>query len=184
MRNIQKFFSLWATALLMLGLSACGGGEDDPVQIKLPDTISVGQLCVSTSKHVDGDTFTCSTATETFVVRLAAVDAPELSQAYGDQARSALRDLTPAGTQVSCYKQDQYGRRVCRVYSPDLADVQAGMLSRGLAWYSRAFAFEQTSDEISRYTNLMLLAQQSKQGLWSQPNPQAPWDCRSSNACR
>lgn len=179
---MPKLQSLFAAALLLL-VTACGGGNDEAYE--LPDIdVTIGQRCLVTFNHHDGDTFDCQTEAETFTVRLAAVDAPELDQAFGGAARGVLQSLTPDGTQVSCYKTDKYGRRVCRVYTPYMADVQAEMLAQGLAWYLRSYAYEQTSDEITRYTNLQVMAQSQRIGLWSQSNPQAPWDCRSTGACR
>lgn len=178
----MKFIAPVLFAMLSL-LTACGGGSDEVPDVAFPD-VTVGQQCVATFNHHDGDTFDCQTEDELFTVRLSAIDAPELSQAFAGAARATLKALTPAGTQVSCYKTDGYGRRVCRVYSPNLEDVQAALLGQGLAWYLRTYAYEQTSDEMTRYVNLQAMAQSRQLGLWSQQDPQAPWVCRNTGACR
>lgn len=179
----MKLSSLLFSAMLALVLSACGGGADSDFDEPPAYDVTLGQRCLATFNHHDGDTFDCQTETATFTVRLSAVDAPELNQPFGGAARATLEALTPAGTQVACYKTDSYGRFVCRVYSPNLVDVQAEMLAQGLAWHMRAYAYEQTADELERYMNLQVLAQRSRLGLWSQAYPKAPWDCRRTQVC-
>lgn len=171
-----------AALALAAGLTACGGGSDDAV-VLTPSGPLDALVCQTTSGHTDGDTFKCTTFAETFTVRLSAVDAPESNQSFGEAARQALQSFTPAGTLVACYKTDGYGRRICRVYTPQGLDVQALMLEDGMAWHYTAFAHEQTDDEYDDYVRRTGYAQLMRIGLWSQSNPQAPWECRSTRIC-
>ena len=138
-------------------------------------------VCTQTKGFHDGDTLTCvsdPTAKGTFVVRFAGVDAPETGQAFWRVSREHLRDSAPAGTIAECYKTDRYGREVCRLKSSTGADLADSILSAGLAWYSARYAAEQTPAERERYAALEAQARAAKKGVWSDPDPLAPWDCR------
>jgi endonuclease YncB( thermonuclease family) len=176
----RGYRSLLLAAISLTLLSACGGGGDDVFDFT---SLSPAKVCVSTSDHVDGDTFRCTTNQTSFVVRLSAVDAPERDQAFSEDSRRELARLTPAGTLVECSKTDVYGRSVCRVYSAAGVDVQARMLLNGFAWYNvnNPFRFgEQTDYEQDNYPIYMLSAQSARRGLWGGVNPQTPRECRAA----
>jgi endonuclease YncB( thermonuclease family) len=67
-------------------------------------------------------------------VRLAQIDAPEKSQAFGQTSKQSLSDLV-FGKQVRVVQEtvDRYGRIVGRVYVNDM-DVNAEQVSKGMAW--------------------------------------------------
>jgi micrococcal nuclease len=123
----------------------------------------------------DGDTITGLTAAnEQVKVRLDAIDAPELKQPFGQVAKKALSDKV-FGKQVTVTtkKKDRYGRTVGHVLLGK-RDINLEMLEEGMAWhyrqYSRNRRLQQAEDE----------AKAKKKGLWSDPNPAAPWDWRKS----
>jgi endonuclease YncB( thermonuclease family) len=67
----------------------------------------------------DGDTLTVLDGGHKRVVRLACIDAPELSQgAAGTRAKAALQTLAPPGASVTLKVQttDRYGRTVAEVF--------------------------------------------------------------------
>lgn len=127
----------------------------------------------------DGDSLTvrCGTPGERrpVRVRIAAIDAPESRQAYGQSARKNLARL--------CFRQqarlyalghDTYGRM--------LADVRCGgknvataQVRAGLAW---VYAPRGGKPKYPGLAALQAQARQARTGLWSQPRPQAPWDYR------
>jgi endonuclease YncB( thermonuclease family) len=85
--------------------------------------------CAEVRGFHDGDTFAClPEGTTAFVVRVASIDTPETGQGYWRVARERLRELVGSGSAVDCYKRDRYDRRVCRVQTPEGADVAAVML--------------------------------------------------------
>lgn len=142
-------------------------------------------ICKQTKGFHDGDTLTCVSGSEvrgTFVVRFAGIDAPEVGQAYWRASRDGLRTLAGNGTRASCYKADQYGREVCRLYSSDGEDIAEQMLSLGLAWNATRWAHEQTPEERRRYAALESHAREAKRGLWSEPDPLEPYQCRRLKA--
>jgi Staphylococcal nuclease homologue len=89
----------------------------------------------------DGDTLIVLTPEKRQVkVRLAQIDAPEKSQAYGQRSKQSLSDLV-FGKQVRVEQQDRdrYGRVAGRVYAGGL-DVNAEQVKRGMAWVYRKYA--------------------------------------------
>ncbi len=128
----------------------------------------------------DGDTLTvrCG-ARRPERVRLVAIDAPELRQAWGRQAREQLVRL--------CFRQraelytlgrDAYRRTLAEVRCTGQDAAQA-QVAAGLAWVS--------TRQPARYRALAELqrrAQASRTGLWSQPRPLAPWDYRRRHGAR
>ena len=124
----------------------------------------------------DGDTLTVLDAGNTqFKIRLAAIDAPEKAQAFGQRGKEKLSDIC-YGKQASVTVEDtdRYGRTVGEVVC-DGINANEAMIKSGLAWvyrkyakgYGYLYAFE---DE----------AKAAKRGLWADPNPTAPWEWRKA----
>ena len=124
----------------------------------------------------DGDTLTVLDAGNTqFKIRLAAIDAPEKAQAFGQRGKEKLSDIC-YGKQasVTVVDTDRYGRTVGEVVC-DGTNANEAMIKSGFAWvyrkyakgYGHLYAFE---DE----------AKASKRGLWADPNPTAPWEWRKA----
>lgn len=142
-------------------------------------------VCDSTRGFHDGDTFACVPAdSPPFVVRVGGLDAPETGQGFWRVSRDRLRALAGPGTTVECYKADRYGRQVCRVRSPAGEDVVERLLREGLAWHGVHYVSEQTADERVRYAAAEAAARAERRGLWSESEPQAPWECRRSREQR
>lgn len=116
----------------------------------------------------DGDTFYTDTH---LAVRIAEADAPELAQVYGVQSRDALAALIlHKQVDIDC-KSMSYKRRVCHVHL-GVTDVSAWLIANGHAWLSTKYQTTQS------YTLFAAHARAQHRGLWSQPNPVAPWAYR------
>lgn len=130
-------------------------------------------------KNHDGDTIKVQTAEHGLVVvRLSAADTPETGQAYWRVARDALRhQIAGKPVTVWCYKRDRNDREVCHVSvrgnDPGLALVQ-----QGYAWYAYMFASELTAEKQRNYRAAEEAAKQQRLGLWAEPTPMPPWECR------
>lgn len=123
-------------ALLVVGASAaagCGGtpssGEGEaPQDQRLPDQGTVASV-------TDGDTLRLSDGRR---VRLVQVDAPEADECYANDARAALRRLTPVGTVVTLDRdprldgRDEYGRLLRYVVSRGV-EVNVALVRQGAA---------------------------------------------------
>jgi endonuclease YncB( thermonuclease family) len=123
----------------------------------------------------DGDTLTLLTANKQQIkIRLDSIDAPEKSQPYGAAAKIALSNLV-YGKQVIAVsnKVDKYGRTVANLYLAKI-NVNLVMVQKGMAWVYRLYARNKAYYTMENY------ARKYKLGLWSQRNPQAPWDYRKA----
>lgn len=127
--------------------------------------------------HVtDGDTLTVLNGQQPVVVRIAEIDAPEDGQAWGRQSRQALGDLlADQMVTVDERARDHYGRTVARIR---VGSIDAGeeLVRHGHAWH-----FTRYSND-AHLAELQDEARAAKVGLWSQPDPIAPWDYRSPNS--
>lgn len=123
----------------------------------------------------DGDSITVLTPGNVQLkVRLEGIDAPELGQPHGKNAKAALSALVSG--KVATVKptgKDRYGRTLARVFV-DAADVNLALVRQGWAWhfltYSRDVALDHAEQE----------ARKEKIGIWENQNPVAPWDWRKS----
>ncbi|MEW6694271.1 MAG: thermonuclease family protein [Pseudomonadota bacterium] len=173
---------LGAVALAaLLGLAACGGPQPGIAPARDATPTAPQQVAV-VSVH-DGDTVRVRDGSgQQRTVRLATIDAPELEQPYGVQARDALRARL-AGRVVTLVPRgrDRYGRTLAVLWVVDASDAQdvaLGLVQQGLAWHYRAHAHEQPWVERWRYAVAEIQARQRGIGLWAQPDPQPPWAWR------
>jgi micrococcal nuclease len=133
----------------------------------------------------DGDTLTVRQQGQTQKVRLACIDAPELTiQPDGLRAKQHLQRLLPIGAAITLrpVEQDRYGRLVAEVYhgsrSANLAMVQSGQA----VIYPQYFANCRATQ--TQYRQAQAQAQQKKLGLWAQAKPVMPWETRQTSQGR
>ncbi|MDP3211912.1 thermonuclease family protein [Methylotenera sp.] len=124
----------------------------------------------------DGDTLTILDQSNTqFKIRLAAIDAPEKAQPFGQRGKQKLSDLCfGKSANVQVISTDRYGRSVGEV---DCAGVNANevMVQSGLAWVYRKYD--------KGYGHLYGLeddARNARRGLWADDNPTPPWEWRKA----
>ena len=127
---------------------------------------------------VDASATTPAPGAAAFVVRVASIDAPETGQAYRRASRDRLRELASPGCRVSCYKLDRYARQVCRLKTSAGEDAADLMLSEGLAGYPETYSGEDSPVDRERYRSLEAEAIAAKRGVWSEPDPMQPKECR------
>jgi len=130
----------------------------------------------------DGDTLTARCATEagarTLAIRLAEIDSPERRQPYGWKSRQQLAALCfREAAHVRPASVDRYGRTVAHVTCRG-ADASAEQVRAGMAW-----VFDRYATHASLY-RLEADARQARRGLWSAPDPVAPWDWRRREEAR
>lgn len=121
----------------------------------------------------DGDTLTVLVDRRQVKVRLKDIDAPEMGQPFGRNARQSLSELCFGKmAAIEIGGRDRYRRAIAQVTCSG-TDANAEQVRRGLAWtYSRyalrgspLFAVEEE-------------ARTARRGLWTDPTPVAPWDWR------
>jgi micrococcal nuclease len=140
-------------------------------------------------KNHDGDTIKLMTADRGIInVRISGADTPESGQAYWRGARGYLRNLVAGkAVTVRCYKQDKYEREVCHV-SVSGEDVGLALVQQGYAWYAHMFSNELSTSQQKAYLEAEEAARRLRIGLWQDPDPMPPWECRklrkSHQECR
>ena len=157
--------------LILSGAFTAGCDSGDPVNAVFTGTVT---------KVHDGDSIHVTPPGKKHVIiRLAAIDAPEIKQKHGIQSRDSLRALI-MGKQVTaeCNKLDKYNRQVCVVLI-DGTDANLQMLKTGQAWYYERFKDEQSTSDQRAYRNASSRATKQKLGLWQDGATIAPWDFRA-----
>jgi micrococcal nuclease len=102
-------------------------------------------------------------------VRLNNIDAPELSQAYGPEAKAALAAIIEVQPiRIVPFGVDQSGRKLAQVW------VGGQLVNKALVQAGSAWAFTPMLQDPS-YVPLQLSAKAAKIGLWAGPNPVPPW---------
>ncbi|MGV8991202.1 MAG: thermonuclease family protein [Thiobacillus sp.] len=129
----------------------------------------------------DGDTLTLLVGRQHQKIKLAAIDAPERNQAWGDQSRTNLSRLALNQTAVAtCTQLNQRGELVCKMVV-NQRDVGLEQLQAGMAWWLRQDAKTPPAEDHSTYGNAELMAKLTRQGLWRDTNPIPPSRFRNGN---
>lgn len=135
----------------------------------------IAQLKGKVVRIADGDTFTLLTEENRQVkVRLYGIDCPEKAQDFGQVAKQFLSNQI-FGKQVEVHEKniDRYGRTIGIVFTDNPINVNEALIKVGLAWY-----YSDYDKNHPAWDSLEKQAREKKIGLWSQPNPIAPWNFR------
>lgn len=128
----------------------------------------------------DGDTFRLLVEGEgePLRIRMDAIDAPEMqgSQPFCRASKEYLTKLI-GGKDVSVIimSTDRYGRKIGRVRTDDVDDVNLEMLKGGFAWHYSYF------DSTARYAKAEKVARKTKVGLWADAHPINPYEWRKTH---
>ena len=121
---------------------------------------------------IDGDTLDLDGER----IRLFGIDAPEITQALGQNARTALSALAAnQGLSAECRKLG--AQDVCRVRIGG-KDIALELLRAGMAWWNPQHASLQTDQERADYQQAEFNAKIRRFGLWNAKNPVPPWQWR------
>lgn len=124
----------------------------------------------------DGDTLIIETNNEKVRIRLAEIDAPELRQSHGGQAKQSLEEICVAKpVEAVWFRPDRYSRTLARVQCADI-DANTEQVRRGMAW-----VFAKDAPAHLALFGLEAEARRAKRGLWAEPKPVAPWEWRAAN---
>jgi endonuclease YncB( thermonuclease family) len=154
------FFTILAVGLIFLdGIDA--------------EAATLKGTCVKVS---EGDTIFVRVARRTLEIRLAGVDCPEEGQDFFAEARefTAARALKKKVTvEVSSFEGER--QLIGRVAVEEM-DLSLPLVEEGLAWYYKETGADKSLAKAQKK------AKKNKVGLWSQPNPVAPWIYRKIKA--
>jgi endonuclease YncB( thermonuclease family) len=121
-----------------------------------------------------GDTLTVQSGGSYYKVRLSDVDAPEMGQVFGRQARQFTEDrVLGRHVWVNVSMIDRHGRRVGEVIVEDGRVLNEELVQAGLAWYYRVNPIKK-----QRLQRLEHYAFTKKLGLWVEKEPLPPWEFR------
>ncbi|GGH02336.1 thermonuclease family protein [Mucilaginibacter phyllosphaerae] len=122
----------------------------------------------------DGDTLVLlSPDNQSITVRLAEVDAPEKSQAFGQAAKQFTSNLCfGKKVKLTGNQHDRYGRTVGEVELENGTIVNHELVKQGYAWQYRAYSKSMELAMLEQH------ARQSRLGLWQEANPTPPWNFR------
>lgn len=121
----------------------------------------------------DGDTIEILYEGKPLRIRLQGIDCPEGKQDFGQKAKQFASDLC-FGKEVEIidFGKDRYGRTLGYVVLPDGRNLNEELVRAGYAWHYKHFSKDKVLADLEKQ------ARKEKVGLWSHPDPVAPWDYR------
>lgn len=130
----------------------------------------------------DGDTITVlDSGMHQHKIRLAGIDAPEKSQAFGQVSKISLSDMVyDRNVDVEYHDEDRYQRKVGKVLV-DNTDINLEQVKLGYAWHYKKYQKNQSPRDRELYSHAESVASANKVGLWADSNPVAPWDFRKKS---
>ncbi|MEO8787154.1 MAG: thermonuclease family protein, partial [Chitinophagaceae bacterium] len=130
-------------------------------------------------KIADGDTLTVLDASkQQHKIRLAGIDAPEKSQAFGTVAKQNLAALVFGRmVTVEWSKRDRFHRILGKVLLNG-EDINLEQIRAGLAWHYSRYAKDQLPADRELYALAEAAARSLGAGLWHDAAPVPPWDFR------
>ena len=140
-------------------------------------TVGADPLDGRVYRVVDGDTLMVVDGSHRQrEIRLLGIDAPWVTQAFGQNARTALSALAAnQGLSAECRKLG--AQDVCRVRIGG-KDIALELLRAGMAWWNPQHASLQTDQERADYQQAEFNAKIRRFGLWNAKNPVPPWQWR------
>lgn len=139
----------------------------------LLNTVYAEQLQCKVVNVSDGDTLSClDKHKQQHKIRLSEIDAPERGQAFGQKARTYLRDLViHKDVNIRVDGRDRYKRILGTVFY-NQRNVNLQMVLSGYAWAYTRYV------KNPAYTHAEAEARRLKRGLWAESNAVYPEDYR------
>ncbi|PLX80140.1 MAG: hypothetical protein C0615_01605 [Desulfuromonas sp.] len=122
---------------------------------------------------IDGDTVVIQCEGKARQVHLVSVDAPQLEQPYGKQAKAFTEKMVKNHVVTARYIDNS---RVSDIVNANGQSLKWGLIRAGLAWYPdnhQEATLRNVSDKVGKFERK---ARRARKGLWAQDNPQPPWE--------
>jgi endonuclease YncB( thermonuclease family) len=123
---------------------------------------------------VDGDTILVKRDYSLVEVDLAGIDAPEIGQPYGKEARDFTEQLLE-GNIVTVIVESDDGSEIVGLVQLHGKDASLLIVQAGSAWYYPRVPKDQ------KLANAENRAKEQGRGFWQDPNPTPPWVWRVGN---
>lgn len=160
----MKFLTFACAAVMLTVMFATVSAGAEPFTGKVAEVI-------------DGDTFTVMQADKPVEVRLRGVDAPELAQKCGPEAKKFLADLVLSkDVTVDAGAPDKKQKLPAKVTLEDGQVVNELVLDAGMGWF-----WERDPGADQGLLKHAAKAISAKKGLWADAAPLAPWDFRADS---
>jgi micrococcal nuclease len=140
--------------------------------IVLPHS-AAAELC-RVIEVIDGDTLALSCEAYNGLVGLDGIDAPEMEQSFGLEAKEYLQQIV-GGQELILLKFTNSTKKGVLIM-PSGRSVGTCLVEYGLAW-----ATDRKDSLKNHYIRYEKAARDVQEGLWSQDENQAPWDYREMN---
>lgn len=128
---------------------------------------------------LDGDTIDVLTKQyEQVRIRLAWIDAPEKSQAFGTVSKQSLSDMVYGKNVTVVFLEKDFRERSVGQILIDNTDVNFEQVKKGYAWHYKRYTKTQTASEKQTYSLAENNARFHKVGLWADKSPFPPWNFR------
>lgn len=135
------------------------------------DAATIKGTCI---KVADGDTLHIRAVRRILEIRLAGADCPEEGQDYYQEAKEFTTSLVlkkKVAIEVGSFEGEK--QLIGRVYVGG-TDLSLALVDQGLAWYDKESGTDKALAKAQKK------ARKNKMGLWSNPNPMAPWIFRKT----
>jgi endonuclease YncB( thermonuclease family) len=142
----------------------------------LPATLAQADFSGRVAGVLEGDLLDIRHGSQVVRIRLAGIDAPEPEQRFAGNARQHLAAMIGnRQVQVQELGMDRQGYPVARLVvngvDQGLAQIEAGM-----AWYFDGPYPRLSAEQTRQYRQAEAEARKTRQGLWRDLNPLAPWE--------
>lgn len=184
--EVDRLLRLLILAVVSFFIGGCASTSRPAASVEAIDhppgqaAAHAGTLACLVVGVTDGDTITVLDDQRTqHKIRLAGIDAPEKTQAFGQRSKEHLSSLVfGRRVLVETEKQDRYRRTVGKVVI-DGRDANLAMVVAGMAWHYKKYQSEQSEADRLLYSDAERTAIELRRGLWSDPTPTAPSDWRA-----
>ena len=130
------------------------------------------------TKVTDGDTLFV-TGLQKVKVRLAYIDAPEMKQTYGVEAKKYLANFLNKKVEIETIGTDRYGRTIGVIYHNN-KNINLSIVRKGYGWVYIRY-LPKNIDLRKKYIAAESFARKKKLGIWGEKEKIPPWEWRSKN---